>query len=341
MDLPTEFPNLTTKSAVATAGDAEYYMNGYDIIVHRTVLSKGPKEHLQPESYVCRFCGRSRPEANFKKFNAHAISHLTGNNTLFSLYECRTCNARFSGYEADLGTLTLLDRQAAQVLGKDGVPSAKTSLKKSRIDFKEGGLVIQEHEGDPIALIDEINKTMTISTMKRSYRPLGVYKSLLKMAATLLDQADVDKIPEAIKWLGSDGLTENQIDDGTGYTCLRTFTPGMAPFGQTRVMILRRKNKSIVGPAYIFFLAYGCTSFQIVLPAPQEDRHLVGQTFDLHPIPLIAFLKMDRVFGKTRTHFEKLGSTELTPAPPSIVYHFESIDAVEIPNSQSGEPPNA
>lgn len=338
MDLATEFPNLTKESAFATAADAEFYINGYDIIVHRTVQSKGPKEHLQPESYVCRFCGRSRPEAKFKKFNAHAISHLTGNNTLFSLYECTTCNARFSGYEADLGTLTLLDRQAAQVLGKDGVPSAKTSLKKSRIDFKEGGLVIQEHEGDPIAMIDEINKTMTITTMKRSYRPLGVYKSLLKMAATLLDQADVDKIPEAIKWLRSDGLTENQIDDGTGYSCLRTFTPGMAPFGQTRVMILRRKDKSIVGPAYIFFLAYGCTSFQIVLPVPQEDGHLVGQTFNLHPIPLIAFLEMARVFGTTRTYCEKLGSAELMPATTSVVYHFDSMEAVEIPKPQSAAP---
>jgi hypothetical protein len=322
---------MTTESLAASAEDAAFYIGGYDIIVHRVVASTGLKEHLQPESYVCRFCGRSPPEAKFSKFNAHAISHLTGNNTLFSLYECKDCNARFSGYETDLGSLTLLDRQAAQILGKDGVPSAKTAQKQSRIDFEDGHFVIKEYEGDPISKIDEVNKTLTITTMKRSYRPLGVYKSLLKMAATLLDQTDVDKIPEAIKWLGSDGLTENQVDDGTGYSCIRTFTPGPAPFAQTRAMILRRKDKSVIGFSYIFFLAYGCTSFQIVIPAPQEDKHLIGQTMTLHPVPLLAFLEKEKVAGTTRIKVEKLGSNKMAPAPTSVVFHFDSMEEVKIP----------
>ncbi len=156
------------------------------------MAARGTKEILGQMPRVCRFCSRAAPDVTFRK-EAHAVPELAGNGTLISLNECDECNSRFAAFEDDLGKLTLLERIGGQVLGKGGVPSAKTGQNNSRIDLKASGFVIAEHEGDPIAEIDKDKKTLTITISPQSYRPLGVYKALLKIALTLMDETDLAK----------------------------------------------------------------------------------------------------------------------------------------------------
>jgi len=181
-------------------------------VTDRIVSSRGPKEFLGQKPSVCRFCFKTAPEATFRK-EAHAISELAGNGTLLSFYECDACNDRFSAFEDDLGKLTLLEHLAGQVLGKSGVPSAKTGQKRSRIDLDVTGFRIEEHDGDPIAEIDHEAQTLTITISPQPYRPLGVFKALVKMTLTLMDQGDIAKVPEALRWLrAADLRSENRSD---------------------------------------------------------------------------------------------------------------------------------
>jgi hypothetical protein len=333
MTIETDFPSLTREGAAATAEDIAFYQDGYEMVVNRMVAARGPNEFLGQKPSVCRFCLRTAPEVTFRK-EAHAIPELAGNGTLISLYECDDCNARFSAFEDDLGKLTLLERIAGQVLGKSGVPSAKTGQKRSRIDVDLSGFKIEEHEDDPIAEIDHEAKTLTITIPAQRYRPLGVFKALLKVAITFMDEHDLPKAPEALRWLRAADLTTDQVDDGTRYTCLRTFTPGPAPFASTRAVLLRRKRPDVLGPTIIFVLAFGNLSFQIVVPSPQEDRHLIGKTISLRPVPVFAFQDKDRVRGPTRFWKDDLSSRALMRGPPSVVFHFD-----EIQDTLSAAPP--
>lgn len=332
MALETEFPGVTQHNARATADNAEFYAENYDIVVNRSIAARGTKEILGHKPQVCRFCGRSAPAVTFGK-EAHAVPELAGNRTLVSLYECDVCNDRFSAFEDDLGKMTLLARVAGQVLGKAGVPSAKTARKKSRIDLKEGGFRIEEHEGDPIADIDEENNTLTISITPQKYRPLGVFKALVKIALTLMDDADLARVPEARKWLLSDDVTTDRIDEGFHFTCWRTWTAGPAPIASTRAVLLRRKNSAVAGPAYIFFLAFGNMSFQIALPAPQEDKHLMGQNVTFRSIPLFTFLDPQRVKGPTKYWTKSLSSSDLEPGTGTVVFNFDSMTEVTPPEA--------
>ena len=232
-----------------------------------------------------------------------------------------------------------MERIAGQVLGKSGVPSAKTGQKRSRIDVDVSGFKIDEHEGDPIAEIDYEAKTLTITIPGQRYRPLGVFKALLKVAITVMDENDLRKVPEALSWLSASDLTTNQIDDGTRYTCIRTFTPGPAPFANTRVVLLKRKRPDVLGPAFILVLAFGNLSFQIIVPSPQEDRHLIGQTLSLRPVPIFAFQDKDRVRGPTRFWGENFSSPSATKAPSSVVFHFDRIEenSPVAPTASEGE----
>jgi hypothetical protein len=327
MSVETEFPSLTRDGAIATAEDIAFYLDGYDIVVNRVVAGRGPKEFLGEKPPVCRFCTKTAPEVTFRK-EAHAIPELAGNGTLLSFYECDDCNNRFSAFEDDLGKLTLLERIAGQVLGKTGVPSARTGQKRSRIDVDLTGFKIREHEGDPIAQIDHEAKTLTISIPPQPYRPLGVFKALVKVALTLMDERDLAKVPEALRWLRAADLTTDQIDDGTRYSCIRSFTPGPAPFAATRAFLLRRKRPDVSGPALIFILAFGNLSFQIVVPAPQEDRDLIGKAIQLRTVPVVAFQDQGRVRGPTRFGNHDLSSPTPVKGPQQIIFHFDEVEDV-------------
>ena len=323
MNFDTEFPSLTSDGAAVMAASIAFYQDGYDMVVNRAVAARGPNEMLGQLPSVCRFCSKTAPEVTFRK-EAHAIPELAGNGTLLSRYECDPCNTRFSGFEDDLGKLTLLERIAGQVLGKSGVPSAKTGQKRSRIDMGAAGFEIQQHQDDPIAEVDHEAKTLTITIMPQSYRPLGVYKALVKIALTLMDEHDLSKVPEALRWLHAPDLKTDQVDDGTQYTCIRTFTPGPAPFAMTRAVLLRRKRLDVPGPAFIFVLTFGNLSFQIVVPGPQEDRHLVGKQITLRAVPVFAFQTLDRVRGITTFWRDSLSSPAAIKGPASAVFHFDS-----------------
>jgi hypothetical protein len=328
MTIETEFPGLTFLGAEATTENAAFFLANYDISVNRVMSARGHKEILGSLPQVCRFCARTKPEVTFNK-EAHAVPELAGNGTLISLYECDDCNDRFSSFEDDLGKLTLLQRVAGQVLGKGGFPSAKTGQKKSRIDVDATGFKIEEHVEDSIAEIDFEKHTLTITIEPQQHRPLGAFKALVKVALTLMDQEDVSNLPEALRWLLAKDLTTNRVDDGMRCACIRSWTPGPAPFGNTRAVLLRRKRSDVPGPAFIFLLGFGNLSFQIVVPAPQLDRHLIGQSITLRPVPLFAFLQADRVGGPTQFWAEDLSSPARTKGPPSVVFHFDSISELE------------
>jgi len=323
MTIETDFPGIRLADANAVARNIEFFQSGYDIIVNRTIAARGHKEILGSPPAICRFCSRTTPEVTFKK-EAHALPELSGNRTLISLYECDECNDRFSAFEDDLGKLTLLERIAGQVLGKTGVPSAKTERKKSRIDVNLTGFKIQEHAEDSIVEFDHEQNTMTVTIAPQSYRPLGAFKALVKIALTLMGEQEVAKVPEALRWLRAADLTTNQIDDGARYTCARSWTPGPAPFANTRVMVLRRKRADVAGPFLIFVLAFGNLSFQIVVPAPQEDKHLIGQSISLRFVPIFPLLDNERVRGPTRYWTQDLSSKAAQKGSASIVFHYDS-----------------
>ena len=89
---------------------------------------------------------------------------------------------------------------------------------------------------------------------------------------------------------------------------------------------MRRKRSDVPGTNFIFVLAFGNISFQIVVPAPQEDQHLIGKTITLRPVPLFAFMDQSRVRGPTRLWKEDLSSPVPVKGPSSVTFHFDGIE---------------
>jgi hypothetical protein len=324
---------IAPNSVALVAQQVEFFQTHYEIAANFPMKARGKSVFIGVQGHGCRFCGQNRPQATFGK-EAHAVPELAGNGTLVSHYECDACNDRFSAFEDDLGKMTLLQRIAGQVMGKSGIPSAKTPRKLSRVDVESGGFKFSEYKEDAILTIDEAAKQMTLTMPSQPYRPLGAFKTLVKAAISVMNDADVAKVREAVRWLKERDLTTHQIDDGTRYTCIRSFTPGLGPIVPTRALLLRRKLHDAPCPLFVFVLAFGNLSFQVIVPAPQHDRHLIGMTVTQHAVPIFPLLVPDRVRGETKFWKADLSSPARAAGLSSVTFHFDRIEDVGTPSGK-------
>lgn len=146
--------------------------------------------NLTKES-VCRYCGKKQGEVTFDQ-NTHLIPELLGENDIHTTDECDHCNGLFSKNESHLSKFVRPYLTMLAVKGKKKIPIFQSRTldgnEETRTKLEVGAgtkreLLIQDLDDYKI---DADSKTMSITFRKEPYRPLSVYKSLLKIALGLL-----------------------------------------------------------------------------------------------------------------------------------------------------------
>lgn len=292
----------------------QFYMNNYSTLVFAGLGSGNKPIVLGTEPFQCRFCGGKPPVKTFTK-RAHAVSELLGNKILELLYECDDCNKRFSKFEDDLGKMTLPVRSIGGVIGKSGVPQllpAKNKTKhKASMELKDGVIHMSHDAGDISLVDDELTKTLTFTYREQKYRPLGAYKALCKSAFTLLPPDELIYFEELKQWLLQEDLTTGQVYANGSHLCHTTFVPAFQPFRQPIVLLLKR-NEQIEAGYMSFFIAFGNVSYQIFLPSPSQDNHLLGKTIQMTPYPHFYQLQPWLIPAPTQTKTIDLSSPDRT-----------------------------
>ncbi len=117
---------MTPKEADGAA--QQYFAEQYDVIARYPLVAPRPilLSLDNPDHRQCRFCGRDPTQTRFRN-DAHAVSNLLGNKSLFSLNECNDCNTYLGQkFEDHLGKWSNLARVLARVPGKKNkVPKFK------------------------------------------------------------------------------------------------------------------------------------------------------------------------------------------------------------------------
>ena len=154
----------------------------------------------------CRFCGKSMPEVKFTSIE-HMFSECLGNKTLTSKFnECDTCNNLFSKYENDLATLLGPFLVIDSISGKGGKRSYKSFDYKNRIDNIGDYLEIFSEYGKIDMEKVQNEKRLTFSFDVPPYKPLYIYKSLVKMALSYIPKEYLDKYTKMINYLKDEDL---------------------------------------------------------------------------------------------------------------------------------------
>lgn len=263
-----------------------FYQTHYDLL-GQWLLRPGQKVVLGDKKgkRVCRFCGKGKPDATFRKI-AHAIPEALGNKSIESAYECDSCNNMFgSGIENDLGNWSKPMRTFARIRGKSGVPTLKKAGDGSgwRIEYDEGvGLNITSYEDDPFYEIDEENKKISFKLRRDAYTPVAVLKAFMKIGLTLLPVEEIGNFPHLMAWVQT---RDHSIPFADRCPIIYQFQPGPMPNDLIMASILRRKPRVSDYPYCYMVLGYGNEVFQVQLPSEKHDGAMNGQSISIHPFP--------------------------------------------------------
>ncbi|KKX47717.1 HNH endonuclease [Sphingobacterium sp. IITKGP-BTPF85] len=161
---------------------------------------------------VCRFCNSPAGAKKFKKV-AHIIPEFMGNKYLQSDFECDDCNSLFSKYETDFAAWLGIMRTLMGTKGKRGVPTFKSyndSITASLVDLfniKATKISLSAEDNNAINVDKDTGRT-EITYSKEPYTPIKVYKSLLKIALSMIGENEIEQYRFALKYLQSDSPSD-------------------------------------------------------------------------------------------------------------------------------------
>ena len=158
---------------------------------------------------VCRFCGKSLPDAKFGN-KSHAISRSLGNIGLICLEECDDCNTRFNEtIEQDICNLFLFQLMIKGINGRNGDRTIKGDKVSITNDTSTREIIGRDtitihidstiDTRDPHKIAQILSKNMSFSRVK--FRPQNVYKCFCKYVLSLLDSRHLPYFKDTIKWI--------------------------------------------------------------------------------------------------------------------------------------------
>lgn len=258
----------------------EYWENNYSIIGDFDFLEK---QTLGIKNRYCRFCGKSYPSAKFKDV-AHAIPESLGNKFIISNYECDSCNHYFGEHLEDhLNKYMLPYRMASQIFGKKNKIEYRTD-EMNKITVTPGNWKAFTNENDiTFKIVDD--HTIEFNFIRQTYKPILVYKALVKIGLTLVPESELINLEKTIFWLKAETPAP---EDGIGKYVMMRFFPGPNSFPFSKITLFKRKNDILEVPMYQMFIAIKNYYFQIAIPCYEKDKQLQNKNirFIAFPTPL-------------------------------------------------------
>lgn len=269
---------------LVTAEEAlSFYASFYEV-VGSWMLLPGKCEPVLGKNEVphCRFCGGNYPEVSFQQ-ETHAIPEALGNKSLFTNYECDSCNQKFgSGIENDLGNWSKPMRTLGLIQGKSGIPTLKgKSPQEWRVEGTPEGLHLKHHAEDSVARVDEVKKTMALSLPRDSYTARAVFKAFVKIGLSLVPSCDTSIYAETFAWIAD---SNHNKPFPTDYRIMAQYLPGPPGNRALGAVILRRISDYDRVPFCFLVLFYGSQVFQISIPSSQKNWAAVSD--EVFPFPV-------------------------------------------------------
>jgi len=147
--------------------------------------------NLGEENGRCLFCDLPYSPEKFKK-KAHAAPEFLGNKNIFFYNECDSCNKHFGDtIERHFDNFLGIKKTFFMCRGKNGVSTTvldKTDHPKQFIEFNPTFNILQislSSDSELVTLNEETGESI-IRHKKKPYNPTWVYKSLVKMALSIM-----------------------------------------------------------------------------------------------------------------------------------------------------------
>lgn len=285
----------------------------------------------------CRFCGKMKPETTFRK-KAHIIPQFLGNKVLLSAFECDVCNHEFGQlYEDSFANYIGAYRPFSGVSGaksnrspKHKEPKKIDGIDVTRLMIKAANQAVQVYHEAPFddsIEIDDDKKRLTIHAKRNPYTPIYVYKALLKIALSMIQEDEIENLSECIKFLMDNSQKALEKDNPLYHVHIHQVY-GPRIFLKPTAYLYTRKNDppNNMIPARTFILYSGNHIYQIFLPFNKEDEYLVGQQARMHSYPLLFDQSIYELGVTYSSYWEMLsGQERVYGENQKLMFSFEKI----------------
>lgn len=248
------------------------------------------KKKLKPrKERVCSFCNRREPEVTFKK-TAHMIPQLMGNKNLVSDQECDTCNQLFGTYEDHLANFIGISRTISFLRGEHFAPKYKSPDKTLTLAQDEEAEVprlklVSEGMDNIHFTINESEKELVITAIKHTYVPIKVFKSILRIAYSLIPPEEKEDYETTRRIIMSDEHDE-KLKNNFMFKLFGFFSPGPA-FPDPMVFFAKKKLNIQSTPSRTMVIYFQNYIYQIFIPYGKSDEWMFepGRNIDLTIMP--------------------------------------------------------
>lgn len=244
---------------------------------------------------VCRFCGRSMPDVEFKQ-KSHAISESLGNKNLICWEECDDCNHRFGKtIEHDIADRFRFDIILRGIKGKDGIPTMKSegvtiyNDTSTRNTLGRDTLVLKVNRDfpnsrDPKDLVQFVSQQASFSCT--SFVPQNLYKCFCKYVLSLVDSSCLPYFKSTIDWI-NEPLTPHRLPPIWHYQVPMNDSPSL--------VIMLRKNYRDDIPFCWAIISIAGTQYMFIVPFCSLDRYKFVKKTTLSPFLKITHNLMPQV----------------------------------------------
>lgn len=311
---------------------ADNFLKFYRPYAYQGALDANKKEatRLRKLTSHCRFCKKDREHTLFTQ-DTHLISKLLGKNAWYSHDECDTCNQQFKLYENDLACYLGTSRVFNHMLPGTTAPGFESANGNIKLRKKNDFILLEKKDNDNEDLKVDLNKgTASIKIDTQLFRPVHVYKALLKIAMGVLPAVDVADYEAGFDFLLK---MENhpELDYFKESLVTETEMTIARPYAQLVKKIAGIKADHL--PQHLFCLTVGHLMFQLPLPG---HRGMATAADDMRRIPAAPYIQLNAAephdgIIRHRTVAD-LRSIEQTTRDDSIHFGFstENLTAIKL-----------
>lgn len=209
---------------------------------------------------VCRFCGKSNPDVKFKN-SAHALSESIGNKNIFNNEECDDCNNSFGvGIEQDFYNCFAFLLELYNVKGKNRTRKHKTD---KGVFSNDDNVFVMKDISDLIPLIYQNGLPQINMHQPNKYKPINIYKCLVKYALSVIDAEYLHHFKETIRWIKGENVTFNNLPNVIVYS--------VEPVQHPRIALFVRQSQNDDFPFVFARLEFACLGYCFILPIKNEE----------------------------------------------------------------------
>lgn len=238
--------------------------NHYDLVGYMDLSKIKQKSVVKDKSLKCRFCGKEGNQTTFRN-DSHTFPRFIGNKFVLSEFECDLCNEKFSRIlENEFANFMKLFHTVNSVKGKKGIPT-----------YKKDGIRLENKDGLHFNLkgVEDSSaseKGIFHKLQTDDFIPIALYKSLVKMALSMVGESELSKFSKTFAWLQDESHT-SKVYHTDNLPLIFTQNKSDWQKFNLSVLLFRRKSDKFDIPTYIFKLYYNLFSFQVFVPFCSDD----------------------------------------------------------------------